>query len=122
MVKCIRVYCDPIHITQNQEKLESVQDSISLLSSALCLAGNEVRLKILFLIYEDQQLCVCDISDVLKMTMPAVSQHLKKLKQGNVLVHKKVGQTIFYSLTDEYKELFKEFFKMIKNNNVFEAV
>ena len=61
MENCVRVYRDQKHIEQNQKKLHNASDSIKLLSTALDLAGNEVRLKMLFLIYEDQQLCVCDL-------------------------------------------------------------
>lgn len=117
MKNCVRVYRNSQQIEQNQERLESVQSSISTLSTSLGLAGNEVRLKILYLIYEEKKLCVCDLSDVLNMTMPAISQHLKKMREGGVLKQEKVGQTIFYSLTSSHKELFEGFFKIIKNNS-----
>jgi len=34
------------------------------------------------------------------MTVPAVSQHLRKLKDARMVSDKKVGQTIFYSLNE----------------------
>jgi len=46
-------------------------------------------------------MCPCDLSDVLEMTVPAVSQHLRKLKDGGLVTDKKVGQTIFYSVVPE---------------------
>ncbi len=46
-------------------------------------------------------MCPCDLSDVLEMTVPAVSQHLRKLKDGGLVTDKKVGQTIFYSVIPE---------------------
>ena len=64
------------------------------------LAGNEVRLKLLYLLAAEQQLCVCDIADVLGMTVSAVSQHLRKLKDGGVVTARKVGQTVFYALSE----------------------
>ncbi|MEB2779582.1 ArsR family transcriptional regulator [Algoriphagus sp. C2-6-M1] len=39
----------------------------------------------------EKQLCPCDLSDILDMTTPAVSQHLRKLKDGRV-EGKRVGQ------------------------------
>jgi DNA-binding transcriptional ArsR family regulator len=62
------------------------------------LAGNPTRLKILVLISHDEELCVCDFSDVLEMSMPAVSQHLKKLREGGMIKSRRQAQTIFYSL------------------------
>ena len=68
------------------------------MAAVLALAGNEVRLKMLFLLL-DQQLCVCDLADVLQMNVSAISQHLRKLRDGGVIQARKVGQTVFYSLT-----------------------
>ncbi len=70
-------------------------------ANTLNLAGNEVRFKILFLLKEEGELCPCDISDILAMTVPAVSQHLRKLKEGNLVNTKKVAQTVYYSLAPE---------------------
>jgi len=72
--------------------------SISQLAQMNNMLGNETRLKIMYIIYKEQQVCVCDLSDILNMTVPAVSQHLKKLRNAGLLVSKKVGQTIFYSI------------------------
>ncbi|QKG59193.1 helix-turn-helix transcriptional regulator (plasmid) [Hymenobacter sp. BRD128] len=96
---CIRVFADTAHIQHCQTRLAHVEPTLQSLASVLALAGNEVRLKILFLLAEEQQLCVCDIADVLQMTVSAVSQHLRKLKDGGVLHAHKVGQTVFYALS-----------------------
>ena len=77
---CIRVYADEKQIEKCKKEIEKVGGSIELLSSALSLAGNEVRLKILYLLFHQEKLCVCDLSDILFMSPPAVSQHLRKLK------------------------------------------
>ncbi|WP_022821591.1 ArsR/SmtB family transcription factor [Hymenobacter norwichensis] len=99
---CIRVYADTTHIEQCQRRLVQVEPALQSLASLLALAGNEVRLKILFLLAQEQQLCVCDIADVLQMTVSAVSQHLRKLKDGGVLHAHKVGQTVFYALSQPH--------------------
>jgi DNA-binding transcriptional ArsR family regulator len=65
------------------------------------MAGSEPRLKILYLLEQESGLCVCDLSDILGMTIPAVSQHLRKLKDAQMIQARKVGQTIFYSLQEE---------------------
>ena len=67
----------------------------------LDLAGNANRLKIIYLLQEESNLCVCDLSDILGMTIPAVSQHLRKLKDAQLIQARKVGQTVFYSLRTE---------------------
>jgi ArsR family transcriptional regulator, lead/cadmium/zinc/bismuth-responsive transcriptional repressor len=46
----------------------------------LNLVGNSTRLKIVFLLTEFKELCVCDLAQILEVTVPAVSQQLAKLK------------------------------------------
>ena len=110
---CIRQFADHEQIKSCKAKLKDAQKSFSQLSSILALAGNEVRLKILYLVEEEGESCPCDISDILGMTIPAVSQHLRKLKDGNVVETRKEGQTIYYSLTQENLKILKPFFKHI---------
>jgi DNA-binding transcriptional ArsR family regulator len=98
---CVRVFADTDHIQQCQERLAQAAPVLSSLASVLALAGNEVRLQMLFLL-ADEQLCVCDLADVLQMTISAVSQHLRKLKDGGIVTARKVGQTVFYTLNAEH--------------------
>ena len=98
---CVRVFADTDHIQQCQERLAKAALALNSLASVLALAGNEVRLQLLFLL-ANEQLCVCDLADVLKMNISAVSQHLRKLKDGGMVTARKVGQTVFYSLNAEH--------------------
>ena len=115
---CIRVYADEKQINACKMRLESLEEPIRFLAKALSLAGNEVRLKILFLLKEEGELCPCDISDILAMTVPAVSQHLRKLKEGRLVTTKKTGQTIFYSLTPGAAEVLQPHFAFLATANV----
>ena len=119
---CIRVLADANQIKQCREKVKSVDESVEVLTSALSLAGNSVRLKILFLLQEEGQLCPCDLSDILGMGISAISQHLRKLKDGRIIESKKTGQTIFYSVRSEYAAVLYPIFKLITNNKVLELV
>ncbi|RTL60460.1 MAG: transcriptional regulator [Sphingobacteriales bacterium] len=101
-----------------REKLKANSKSFLQLGQILSLAGNEVRLKILFLLEEENELCPCDLSDILGMSIPAVSQHLRKLKDGNVIEARKEGQTIFYSLRNEHLKILRPFFKIINQQNL----
>jgi len=119
---CIRQQADIEQINRCKDRVLELNDSFDYLSNGLELAGNTVRLKILFLFYEEERLCVCDISDVLGMSISAVSQHLRKLKDRNLVETDREAQTIFYSLTKEYEKLLKPFFKILDENKVIEAI
>jgi DNA-binding transcriptional ArsR family regulator len=103
--KCIRVLADENQINQCKQDVAGVEAPLKQMAARLSLAGNAVRLKILFLLHQEAQMCPCDLSDVLEMTVPAISQHLRKLKDGGLVKDKKVGQTIFYSLMAENVQL-----------------
>lgn len=110
---CIRLFADQEQIKSCKSKLKTAQKSFASLSNILALAGNEVRLKIIYLLEVEKELCPCDISDILSMSIPAVSQHLRKLKDGNIVETRKEGQIIYYSLTHENLKILKPFFKHI---------
>ncbi len=116
--KCIRVFADQAQISECKSKLKANALSFSQLSKVLELAGNEVRLKILYLLEEETELCPCDISDILGMSIPAISQHLRKLKDGNIIESRRDGQTIYYSLKEEHLKVLKPFFKYINQQNL----
>ena len=119
---CIRQQADTKQIFRCKDRVSELNGSFVTLSNGLELAGNNVRLKILFLLYEENRLCVCDLSDILGMTISAISQHLRKLKDRKLIQSEKEAQTIFYSLTKEYEKMLKPFFKILDNNKILETI
>lgn len=112
--KCIRVLADENQIKQCKSDIAELEGKVQHLANLLSLTGNEVRLKILFLLQQEEQMCPCDLSDVLDMTVPAISQHLRKMKDKDLVKSKKVGQTVFYSINQAYQGLLQPLFNMIK--------
>jgi len=119
---CIRIEANIEQIYNCKNTINELDNSFHLLSNALSLAGNNVRLKILFLLSQEQKLCVCDLSDILSMKVSAISQHLRKLKDRNIIRPEREAQTIFYSLTEEYEKIFLPFFELIKGNKIMETI
>ena len=117
MNTCIRLYADPVQIKACKEKIENTENAFSQMSAVLSLAANDVRLKILYLLEEESELCPCDMSDILGMSIPAISQHLRKMKDGGIIQFRKEGQTIFYSLKPEHLKMLRSLFKYINELN-----
>lgn len=112
-LKCIRIFADPVQISECRKKIKEKNAAFARLSSVLALAGNEVRLKMLYLMEEEGELCPCDIADILEMTVPAISQHLRKLKDKGIIKSRKSGNTIYYSLEKKDLNVLKPFFKYV---------
>lgn len=74
------------------------QKGLASLADLLGVAGNLQRLKIIYLLHAHKEMCVCDLAEVLDLTDSAVSQHLRKLKDRNIVKARREAQTIYYSL------------------------
>lgn len=63
--------------------------------------GDPSRLQILFLLTQ-RALCVSEITEILQDNLSAVSQRLKLLKSERVVVSRREGKHVIYSLTDHH--------------------
>lgn len=95
---CVRIDRDEQQIQKCGERIQELNTSFSEMAQIFALAGNEVRLKTLFLLQEEKKLCVCDLSEILNMKIPAVSQHLRKLKDARLVYTEREGTVIFYHI------------------------
>lgn len=49
---------------------------------------------------KNKEVCVCDLVDVLNISQPAVSQHLKRLKDAGIIKERRVGTWKHYSIEE----------------------
>lgn len=119
---CIRQQADIEQINRCKDTVSELNESFDYLANGLSLVGNSVRLKILYLLFVEKRLCVCDLSDILGMNISAISQHLRKMKDRNLLETERDAQTIFYSLTAEYKKMLNPFFEILDKNKILETI
>jgi len=63
--------------------------------------GDSTRIRILYVLFE-QEVCVCDIAEILGMTQSAISHQLKLLKINRLIKSRRDGKQILYSLADEH--------------------
>jgi DNA-binding transcriptional ArsR family regulator len=119
---CIRQQADIEQINRCKDTVSELNESFDYLANGLSLVGNSVRLKILYLLFEEKRLCVCDLSDILGMNISAISQHLRKMKDRNILETDREAQMIFYSLTPEYEKLLNPFFEILDKNKILETI
>lgn len=61
--------------------------------------GDGTRLQILWLLCHSEE-CVLNISAAVNMSAPAVSHHLRFLKQAGLIKSRRIGKEVHYSLAD----------------------
>jgi ArsR family transcriptional regulator, arsenate/arsenite/antimonite-responsive transcriptional repressor len=66
----------------------------------LKLLGDKTRLTIMAIL-KKRECCVCELLEVFDMSQPAISQHLRKLKDAGLVKEDRRGQWIYYSLNPE---------------------
>lgn len=98
-------HCDYMHA--HPETIEQIaaampdEDTLIDLSELFKVFGDSTRIKILTAL-SGGELCVCDISRVVGMTVSAVSHQLKILKTAKLVGFRREGKTVFYSLADRH--------------------
>lgn len=66
---CIRVLADVNQIKQCRENIGNVDESLLVLSSTFNLVGNDVRIKILYLLRREKAVVLATLSDILGMSV-----------------------------------------------------
>jgi DNA-binding transcriptional ArsR family regulator len=56
------------------------------------------RLKLIDKLAEQDEVCVCDLTEVIGSDMSTVSRHLAQLKNAGIVESEKRGQMVFYRL------------------------
>lgn len=74
--------------------------------------ADKTRLRI-FALLRHEELCVCELVEILQMTQPAISQHLRKLKSAKLVKERQEGQWIFYSLDGSLYPFLQENLKVL---------
>lgn len=84
-----------------RDKLEEKLLEVAGLSELFRVLGDETRTKIIYLLSE-QELCVCDLAEILDMSMPAVSHHLRLLRTMRLVKYRREGKQVYYTLDDHH--------------------
>jgi ArsR family transcriptional regulator, arsenate/arsenite/antimonite-responsive transcriptional repressor len=67
--------------------------------------ADEARLKMLWLLFNNEELCVCDIMETLGITQSKASRHLATLRHAGLVTDRRVGAWSYYSLCTVEDEL-----------------
>ena len=77
--------------------------------------SDESRLRILNLIINADEICVCDIERTLGFTQTKVSRHLTALKNANLVTDRREGLWILYSFIGDREKEHKQLLKGLKD-------
>lgn len=107
--KCLECDCNVIHdaVVNNTLKAMPSNRVIEKIAGFFKVIGDNTRARILFAL-DSNEMCVCDIANVLNMTKSAVSHQLSVLRDERIVKCNRVGKEVYYSLDDEHvKEVYE---------------
>ena len=108
--KCIRYdtevpHCSDTHVhgdvVNGIRPIFPSDEQLYALADLYKVFGDSTRIRILYALFE-AELCVCDIADLLGMSISAISHQLRVLKQAQLVRFRRDGKTVFYSLADDH--------------------
>ncbi|PAV28235.1 transcriptional regulator [Virgibacillus profundi] len=89
---------DEEKVNRIQPQIEQV-NGVELIFKAL---SDATRLKIAYALTLEEELCVCDVGNIIGATTATASHHLRLLRNMGLAKYRKEGKLVFYSLKDEH--------------------
>lgn len=93
--------CNIIHKDAVNKALKSKpeREELERLSEVFKLLGDITRTQILWVL-DKNEMCVCDIANVLNMTKSSISHQLAILRNAGIVNFRREGKEVYYSLDD----------------------
>lgn len=99
---------------ENARRAMKSAETISLLAETFKILGDPTRIKIAFALSKEE-LCVCDIANLLGVSQSAVSHSLRTLRQMKLVRFRREGKIAYYTLDDEHiASLLEEGFRHVE--------
>ncbi|MFD1361992.1 ArsR/SmtB family transcription factor [Lentibacillus salinarum] len=91
----------------NEEKVNHVKQAlnsqpIDKVISLYKLLADRNRLQIAHALLIEQELCVCDLANIIGATTATTSHHLRKLYKAGIATFRKEGKLAYYALSDDH--------------------
>ncbi len=95
--------CNIIHKDLVEKALKNKPDDymLSKLSELFKIIGDQTRIRILWTL-DQNEMCVCDIANVLNKTKSSISHQLAILKNIGVVKYRRSGKEVYYKLDDDH--------------------
>ena len=97
---CEIQFVDEKKVNRARRAMKSAE-AVTALAETFKILGDPTRIKIAFALSREE-LCVCDIANLLGVSQSAVSHSLRTLRQMKLVKFRKEGKIAYYALDDEH--------------------
>lgn len=89
----------------NEDTVSSVKNKlpdVTKVAQIFKALADETRLKIAYALTIEEELCVCDVSEVIGSSTATASHHLRFLRELSLAKSRRKGKLVYYSLADHH--------------------
>lgn len=95
------IYCVNHDRVENVRSKMLINDILQRMADIFKVLGDPNRVKIIHCL-SSEELCVCDIAQLLGMSVSAVSHQLRALRDRRLVKFRREGKIVYYSLDDNH--------------------
>ena len=111
---CEIEFIDEARVKQVRKVMKS-PEAVAALAETFKILGDPTRVRIAFSLAREE-LCVCDLANLLGVSQSAVSHSLRALRQMRLVKFRKEGKIAYYTLDDEHiAHLLEEGFRHVED-------
>ena len=77
------------------------EQNIKNIEKIIKALADKNRLRIVYLLNEKQDLCVCEITDIIGLSQPTISSHLRLLENAGLVESDKDGLWVNYNINSQ---------------------
>jgi len=66
------------------------------------------RLRVIVALMDHEELCVCQITELLQLATATVSRHMSVLQKADLVQSRKKGRWVYYRLAEEFPDLLRQ--------------
>lgn len=96
------ITCVDTEKTTRVQKLIQIDHNIPEVAKLFKALSDETRLKIAYSLTLEDELCVCEVANIVGATTATASHHLRHLKKLGLAKYRKEGKLAYYSLDDDH--------------------
>ncbi len=80
--------------------------------------GEEARIRILYLMYTNGEMCISDLEHILDYTQSKTSRHITYLRNAGLLTVNKQDLWVYYSIKEEYMGIIPQVFSYLEKDTI----
>ena len=82
--------------------------------------SDESRVRILHLVYQQEEMCITDLVHVLDFTQTKTSRHLSYLKNAGLVYSKPLDQFVYYRIRNQASDVIEQLFQYMSKDSVLQ--